>query len=49
MMNDSVQIITVDATNFQERGFFCYKSKPKSEGYQTVDVSLPGQEGAETA
>jgi GNAT superfamily N-acetyltransferase len=33
-MNDSVEIITVDATNFKEYGFFCYKSKPKSQGYQ---------------
>ena len=34
-MNDSaVTIVTVDDTNFEEHGFFCYKSKPKSEGYQ---------------
>jgi L-amino acid N-acyltransferase YncA len=33
-MNDSVEIITVDGTNFEEYGFFCYKSKPKSQGYQ---------------
>ena len=33
-MNQSAQIVTVDATNVDERGFFCYKSKPKSEGYQ---------------
>jgi L-amino acid N-acyltransferase YncA len=33
-MDNSVEIITVDATNFEEYGFFCYKSKPKSEGYQ---------------
>jgi GNAT superfamily N-acetyltransferase len=28
-----VEMVTVDATNMDERGFFCYKSKPKSEGY----------------
>jgi L-amino acid N-acyltransferase YncA len=33
-MKDSVEIITVDATNVEEYGFFCYKSKPKSPGYQ---------------
>jgi GNAT superfamily N-acetyltransferase len=33
-MNDSVEIITVDGTNVEEYGFFCYKSKPKSQGYQ---------------
>ena len=33
-MNDSVEIMTVDGTNFEEYGFFCYKSKPKSQGYQ---------------
>ncbi len=35
-MNDSteVRIVTVDSTNVEEEGFFCYKSKPKSEGYQ---------------
>jgi L-amino acid N-acyltransferase YncA len=33
-MNDSVEIITVDGTNVEEYGFFCYKSKPKSQGYR---------------
>jgi hypothetical protein len=33
-MNDSVKIVTVDETNVDEHGFFCYKSKPKSQGYQ---------------
>jgi GNAT superfamily N-acetyltransferase len=32
-MSSAVEIVTVDATNVEERGFFCYKSKPKSEGY----------------
>jgi L-amino acid N-acyltransferase YncA len=32
-MNNDVTIVTVDATNVAEQGFFCYKSKPKSEGY----------------
>ena len=33
-MSDQVEIISVDATNVDELGFFCYKSKPKSAGYQ---------------
>jgi L-amino acid N-acyltransferase YncA len=33
-MNDSVEMITVDATNVEQHGFFCYRSKPKSQGYQ---------------
>jgi ribosomal protein S18 acetylase RimI-like enzyme len=31
---DAVRIVTVDATNVTQYGFFCYKSKPKSEGYR---------------
>ena len=33
-MDDSVHIVTVDGSNVHESGFFCYKSKPKSEGYR---------------
>lgn len=33
-MSDQVEIVSVDATNVDEQGFFCYKSKPKSAGYQ---------------
>lgn len=33
-MSDSVEIVTVDESNVDEHGFFCYKSKPKSPGYQ---------------
>jgi hypothetical protein len=33
-MGEQVEITTVDATNVDEYGFFCYKSKPKSAGYQ---------------
>lgn len=33
-MSHGVEMITVDATNIAEQGFFCYKSKPKSEGYR---------------
>ncbi len=33
-MDDNVKFVTVDAANVEEHGFFCYKSKPKSEGYQ---------------
>ena len=33
-MSDKVKIVSVDADNVDEEGFFCYKSKPKSVGYQ---------------
>jgi len=33
-MENDVKIITVDATNVAQQGFFCYKSKPKTEGYR---------------
>ena len=33
-MGDKAEIITVDTPNVGEYGFFCYKSKPKSAGYQ---------------
>ena len=33
-MSDKVKIVSVDADNVDEEGFFCYKSKPKSEGYR---------------
>jgi ribosomal protein S18 acetylase RimI-like enzyme len=33
-MTEEVKMVTVDVTNVAEHGFFCYKSKPKSEGYQ---------------
>jgi L-amino acid N-acyltransferase YncA len=33
-MNEFIKIITVNSTNLEEHGFFCYKSKPKSPGYQ---------------
>lgn len=33
-MSTPFEIVTVDATNVEAEGFFCYKSKPKSEGYQ---------------
>jgi L-amino acid N-acyltransferase YncA len=32
-MSEQVEIISVDADNVDEYGFFCYKSKPKSVGY----------------
>lgn len=32
-MSSAVEFVTVDAANVDERGFFCYKSKPKSDGY----------------
>jgi GNAT superfamily N-acetyltransferase len=34
MGQTDVEIIAVDATNVAHYGFFCYKSKPKSEGYR---------------
>ena len=33
-MGQNVEIITVAATNVAQYGFFCRKSKPKSEGYR---------------
>ena len=33
-MGGEVTIVTVDAANVDEYGFFCYKSKPKAAGYQ---------------
>jgi GNAT superfamily N-acetyltransferase len=33
-MTDDIKMVTVDATNVAEHGFFCFKSKPKSEGYR---------------
>jgi L-amino acid N-acyltransferase YncA len=33
-MNQNFEIITVDADNVAQRGFFCYMSKPKSPGYR---------------
>jgi ribosomal protein S18 acetylase RimI-like enzyme len=32
-MSSDAEIVCVDATNVGERGFFCFKSKPKSAGY----------------
>ena len=32
-MSDDFRIVTVDADNVDEERFFCYKSKPKTEGY----------------
>ncbi|MBN1219913.1 MAG: GNAT family N-acetyltransferase [Anaerolineae bacterium] len=33
-MSNNVEIVTVDASNVEQHGFFCFKSKPKSEGYR---------------
>ncbi|MEW5872656.1 MAG: GNAT family N-acetyltransferase [Chloroflexota bacterium] len=33
-MTEPVEIMDVDANNLDQQGFFCYKSKPKSPGYQ---------------
>jgi ribosomal protein S18 acetylase RimI-like enzyme len=38
-----VEIRTVDSSNVDERGFFCYKSKPKSEGYKQKLAWLEGR------
>ena len=32
-MSDDVRIVSVDASNVEREGFFCFKSKPKAEGY----------------
>jgi L-amino acid N-acyltransferase YncA len=39
-MNNSFEIRTVDAENVDEERFFCYKSKPKTEGYRRKLVWL---------
>ncbi len=33
-MNAGFEIVIVDASNVDQLGFFCYKSKPKTEGYR---------------
>ena len=33
-MEDNFEIITVDSSNVDQHGFFCYMSKPKSAGYR---------------
>jgi ribosomal protein S18 acetylase RimI-like enzyme len=33
-MSDQAEYVTVDGSNAAEHGFFCYKSKPKTEGYR---------------
>lgn len=33
-MSEPFRIVTVDETNVEEHGFFCYKSKPTSTGYR---------------
>lgn len=39
-MNEDFEIITIDETNVDERGFFCYMSKRNSPGYQQKRVWL---------
>jgi L-amino acid N-acyltransferase YncA len=34
MMITDVDVVTVDASNVDEHGFFCYKSKPKTASYR---------------
>ena len=33
-MNEMPRIVTVDASNVEKEGFFCFKSKPKTTGYK---------------
>ncbi len=42
-MSDKVLIVTVDAENVAQQRFFCYKSKPKSEGYRRKMDWLEGR------
>jgi L-amino acid N-acyltransferase YncA len=42
-MSSDVEIITVDADNVDQYGFFCYKSKPKTEGYRRKLAWLEGR------
>jgi L-amino acid N-acyltransferase YncA len=46
MAEDQVRIVTVDAGNVADEGFFCYKSKRKSEGYATKSAWLEAAFGA---
>lgn len=32
-MTDKIEVVTVNPSTVTEHGFFCYRSKPKSEGY----------------
>lgn len=41
-MSEDVRIVTVTAENVAQEGFFCYKSKPKSEGYRRKQDWLSG-------
>jgi GNAT superfamily N-acetyltransferase len=34
MMTEQAEILSIGATNVEQKGFFCYKSKPKTPGYQ---------------
>lgn len=34
-MAENVRVVTVDATNVEQERFFCYKSKPRTEGYRS--------------
>ncbi|HNS52636.1 MAG TPA: GNAT family N-acetyltransferase [Anaerolineae bacterium] len=43
MSGPAVEIVTVDAGNVDRLGFFCYKSKPKSEGYRAKRAWLDGR------
>jgi ribosomal protein S18 acetylase RimI-like enzyme len=39
-MTHNHKIVTVTGDNFEEEGFFCFKSKPKSEGFQKKQAWL---------
>jgi len=44
-MSDRVEIVTVDLTNVDERGFFCYKSKQvgRIQAETELAQSAPGR------
>jgi hypothetical protein len=39
-MDDSVHIAPIDGSNVEERGFFCRKSKPKTEGFRNREFRM---------
>ena len=42
-MAPKIEFATVGASNIADYGFFCYKSKPKSEGFQRKLAWLEGR------
>ena len=41
-MSDEIRFVSVNADNVEQEGFFCYKSKPKTAGYQSKLALVEG-------